>query len=295
LSCPNDGLNKARGYENPFHLQAYTLKEFQIITTEILGPASAWYIGTPLQGTVIEKYGSETLANEKNELELFVRSVKASTAALLPAQLSHRVDADTCSFYLGIWGGTATTVQVAAPMSHKSFVEPYEAVEWLAERASMLEAKITEQQANIAEQQIAAALLEQQISNGREQIADYSAKIGALEQKDLALSREICEHKAKVIFLEKQILDVRRMAVIIRDLNAGRIQELEKKLSVAVEEAKDARSGAVAVEKRLLTIEGSRGYRLLQRYYAILDGRGGSFLRVGRRAMGYLMRILRTR
>jgi hypothetical protein len=125
LSCPNDQLEAEEGIENPYHARTYTFAEFKDVTARILGPASDWYFGAPSQGVVIGRASSKLMENTSEELRLLVDGLQEGSGRVLPAQKDHRVLPDACSFYLGVWGATAEPVQVAAPMSRRSYLGPF--------------------------------------------------------------------------------------------------------------------------------------------------------------------------
>jgi ubiquinone/menaquinone biosynthesis C-methylase UbiE len=135
LSCPNDAPESARGIINEFHLKTYTLAEFQRVTTSVLGVATGWYLGTPLLGTIVAEASSSLLVNESSDLSLLVDcQEEIPSSHLLPAQPNLRVTPDNCTFYLGIWGASGKTAQVAAaPMSKQSFLQPWLALEQIGE------------------------------------------------------------------------------------------------------------------------------------------------------------------
>lgn len=175
LSCPNDGPEAKRGIVNPYHASIFTLLEFQALTTAVLGPATAWYLGTPLQGIVVAPAESAELQNASRDLGL-VTAGGVVTATLLPAQADVRVEPETCSFFVGVWGAAPNAVQAAAPMSQSAYLNPWLDLQLLKGREKELEAANRERASQVG-------MLEEQISRLRESAIRQRDRLTALNDQ----------------------------------------------------------------------------------------------------------------
>jgi predicted RNA methylase len=129
ISCPNDGL-LPEGEANPHHKHVYSLGEFKALTEDALGRASAWFLGTPMQGYgVIPEPGSPEPGGIQMDAALDGRD--GGDLWLLPQQAGIVADPDNVDFFLGVWGGSAPEVAVGALQSQTAFIEPWRAIDTL--------------------------------------------------------------------------------------------------------------------------------------------------------------------
>jgi 2-polyprenyl-3-methyl-5-hydroxy-6-metoxy-1,4-benzoquinol methylase len=314
LSCPNDELEAKRGITNPYHARIYRLPEFQALTTAVLGAATDWYLGTPVQGMVVAPANLAALRNDNRDLGLLSNGL-VTPSTLLPAQADVRVQPETCSFFVGVWGAAPDATQVATPMSQSSFLEPWLAIDWLKGREKELEAANTGRavQVGMLEERIAqqqqAALAER---DGQDKTIDW------LKGREKELEAANADRSAQVGMLEEQIAQLRQAALVQRDRQdealewlKRREQELEAanadrsaQVGMLEEQIAQLRQAALVQRDRqdamsrsivfLQEIERSRGYRLLKWYYSLVDSRWlGVPLRAMRRFVGCVLRAVR--
>jgi 2-polyprenyl-3-methyl-5-hydroxy-6-metoxy-1,4-benzoquinol methylase len=141
LSCPNDAPESTRGDTSQLNLRTYTLADFQQLTTDVLGPAARWYLGTPLQGVVIAEPSSSLLHRDPSLLAV---SLETSPGHVLGTQSNLRAMPESCAFYVGIWGSSGNAVHVVVPTSRHACLEPWWALKLFKERVAFLEEQIGE-------------------------------------------------------------------------------------------------------------------------------------------------------
>lgn len=131
ISCPNDP-EIAADHPNEFHLRTYTFQEFQVTTTEILGPATQWQLGTPVLGFGICNTTDAWMQGLGTSLSHMLDGADSTPARFLPAQASHEVSVQTAHFYVGVWGAPLPRIMVAAPIAYRAYVGPWNS--WVAAR-----------------------------------------------------------------------------------------------------------------------------------------------------------------
>lgn len=120
LTCPNDlWYYPDESAANPHHVRKYAFQEFQELAESVLGEAAHWGIGAPLIGFANLW---DTAADADDGGSRLMRYA-AAEAAVLPAAPDDRVDAEHCSYFIGIWGWReAPDVSAAfAPLSMDRF------------------------------------------------------------------------------------------------------------------------------------------------------------------------------
>lgn len=199
ISCPNDLLEAEDGISNPYHCRVYTLAEFQQVTTSVLGPATAWHLGTPLQGIAIAEDSSRLMQNDSRELSLMVSGLeKTAEGRLLPVQADHRVLPDACSFYIGVWGASPSPVQVAAPMSRRAYMDPFKATDWYRSELERANARLEDMTGRLADAtgQLAAArdenaALDEQVMRSRQRALAHARAIEAAREEAAGVQAEL--------------------------------------------------------------------------------------------------------
>ncbi|CAH1679081.1 Methyltransferase family protein [Hyphomicrobiales bacterium] len=131
VSCPNDAIDESRGIQNPYHQRMYTLQEFKETTEAVLGPATQWLLGTPLTGLTIIPCDSPKLQNGNTAMELALQTDAVERSFMIPAQKNQSVEAETATFFVGLWNASAQATQVIAPMSRPSYLEYWFEIERL--------------------------------------------------------------------------------------------------------------------------------------------------------------------
>ena len=208
LSCPNDALETDRGVINPFHLRTYTLADFQELTTSVLGPAARWYLGAPVQGTIVAETSCSLLHNDSRDLSLLVDFQETTSGHLLPTQWNLRVTPENCAFYLGVWGDRGNAVHVAAPMSKHAYLEPWWALETFKERVSFLEGQIGELRR--------AAKIEK----ARRGTRPLRERVAFLEEQILELRRASMVEKARPVLQQTQ--QAQQAILRLREIESSR-------------------------------------------------------------------------
>jgi SAM-dependent methyltransferase len=131
ISCPNDAIENSRGVSNPFHLNSYSLADFQQLATDVLGEADQWLIGTPLTGITVVEADARHLSNTDSSIKQLNNSTPLQHSLLLPVQPEHKVTGDNATFYLGIWRGQMEPMMVGAPWSKSAFLDCWYTLEFL--------------------------------------------------------------------------------------------------------------------------------------------------------------------
>jgi SAM-dependent methyltransferase len=123
ISCPND---HAESEENPHHLRAFTLTEFQEITSATLGPATEWWLGTPILGEILQNLRPPIFKRAAGGPDdLMMRWMDLPHAVMIPPQPETAPAPSTCRFYLGVWGEPCGCWTAVAPISYTAHVGPW--------------------------------------------------------------------------------------------------------------------------------------------------------------------------
>ena len=129
ISCPND---HAESEENPYHLRAFTLAEFQEITSAILGPATEWRLGTPVAGEILQGLGPPAFERAAGGPEdLMMRWMDLPHTVMISPQPETAPTPATCRFYLGTWGEPCGRWTALAPISYTAHVGPWLEAQYL--------------------------------------------------------------------------------------------------------------------------------------------------------------------
>ena len=322
ISCPNDhaGLET-----NPFHLRTYTLEEFQQTTTAVLGPASEWRLGAPLQGQVLYDLGTPVFEHASGGPESpMMRWKDVSRTVMIPAQPDIAPEAGTCRFYLGSWGVPCGTRVVVAAMSYPAFVGPWREAQFLN---AEIGAAVRSLPASDAHESSAADLppasvadlhrrIASQASRHAAEIAGLQAEAGGLRdeigalrvaadaaevlRRDLVDRLRVCSAKVEEseealtrlreerTEQDEQLADLRRRAIVY--IRQGK--ELAADLAMARQE--NARLGAEVDHWQ--AVRASRSYRTINIYTGAYNlPIVGHCLRWLRRGAGRAARAVRRR
>jgi SAM-dependent methyltransferase len=283
ISCPNDHAERG---ENPYHLRAFTLTEFQEITSAILGPASEWRLGTPVTGEILQSLAApafERAASRQDDL--MMRWIDLPHAVMIPPQPETAPTPATCRFYLGTWGEPCGRWTAVAPISYTALVGPWLEAQYLKREildisrslpvADGQESPSTELRARIALQasqhEAEAAGLRAAIEAGEalhgeliDRVQASAARIDELlaeiagMRSDAAEMRTAAEaHTAHRRELEEYIAELRRSVLIqIRErraTNAG-LEHVRAELSGCREEYSRALDELATVRDELATV-----------------------------------------
>jgi 2-polyprenyl-3-methyl-5-hydroxy-6-metoxy-1,4-benzoquinol methylase len=195
LSCPNDALESTRGDTSQLDLKTYTLADFQQLTTDVLGTAARWYLGTPLQGVVIAEPSSSLLHRDPSLLAV---SLETSPGHVL-VQSNLRATPESCAFYVGIWGSSGNAVHVVVPMSRQACLEPWWALRLFKERVAFLEEQIGElRRASMVEKtRLSIQSLKERVASLEGQIAELG-RASVVEKTRLAEAHQTIAHLRQI-------------------------------------------------------------------------------------------------
>ncbi|MCR9248208.1 MAG: class I SAM-dependent methyltransferase [bacterium] len=105
LSCPNDWYYYPEADQgNPFHVRKFTYDEFLELAEQQVGRPDQVLLGLPTAGFCNVDVLAPVLQNGAGDsTPLAMKRVQDPVdAAMLPAD--HDVDAETCSYFVGVWG-----------------------------------------------------------------------------------------------------------------------------------------------------------------------------------------------
>lgn len=131
ISCPNDP-EIAADHPNEFHLKTYSFEDFKDATTNILGPATQWKIGTPVIGFGVCDISDDWMREEERKFSRMLDGADSCSARFLPAQSSHAVNSKNAHFYMGVWGAPLPRSMAVAPISYRAYVGPWD--NWMTAR-----------------------------------------------------------------------------------------------------------------------------------------------------------------
>ena len=217
ISCPNDLAVLPGGDRNEFHLRTYTFGEFQAVTSEILGTAVQWQLGTPVLGFGICDATDQWTHAASPKLANLLDGGDSATARFLPAQSGHEVDAQTASFYLGVWGVPLPRTMVAAPIAHRAYVQPWNSWTSAREENSRLSAIHTKLQRKIQEQEDELAAHKRQIAIERRARLQMATKLN-----ERAHSCEARQDQDQLVRLEAEL----RQTISQRDALSAHLRVL---------------------------------------------------------------------
>lgn len=264
ISCPND-LEVLDGQPNEFHLRTYTFQEFQTVTTEVLGPAVQWQLGTPVIGFGVCDSTDRWIQGLGAHLTHMLDGADSAPARFLPAQAGHEVSSETAHFYVGVWGAPLARTMVAAPIEHRAYVRPWNS--WMAARKEN-DHLITAQ----LQVQHEVQALEGELGVYKRQIAtERSARL------QMAVKLYERDQQYQRVQLGYSAAEAERDALRTR-LDVLRSTEAERD----------------ALRMHLDLLRASRAHRAIQRYYRLYEhGATRWFMRPLRRVAASLRRRLR--
>jgi SAM-dependent methyltransferase len=115
ITCPNDHWYYATDdLSNPYHVKKYSFEAFRKLTTVVLGSTAVWGLGVPVVGfgTITEELTAPQ-DSTLGQIAMLDFREQASAIALPPAGFSN-VGLRNCSYFVGIWGGTAARIYSSA-------------------------------------------------------------------------------------------------------------------------------------------------------------------------------------
>ncbi|RGY96546.1 class I SAM-dependent methyltransferase [Clostridium sp. AM58-1XD] len=249
VSCPNDPYyQKAGEPQNPFHKRIFSWFDFAKLTQSHLGDNVDWYFGFALNGFMNVPL-TRCTEPEKNEISpksmqgLFQYSLLDKTA-LVPHD--RYINHWNCNYYLGVWGAK-NDLQNATLFPREFFERP--------------------EDPNVADTE------------------EWRKKIEKLEQEHLQQLAEIETEKGRY-FKEMQSLkeeyriieiEMRRTSSLLELANKeedklwSRIYSFENHEKFLKDEMKKYQEQAEIAQKDIEIIKKTKGYRMLQKCWRLVD------------------------
>lgn len=167
ISAPNDNISapsehlQAGKEKNPFHLTQFTFASFKETSEAVLGPASAIWLGTPMQGyTFLEE---PALTPPNSDFRIALNGKDAGRLCLIPPQANLSVDSNAAAFWVGIWGPLPEIASVASPLSMRGFLEPWQTIEHQISQIEARDLEIRHLENLLSEERRAALVLRQRL------------------------------------------------------------------------------------------------------------------------------------
>ncbi|MFC2254881.1 class I SAM-dependent methyltransferase [Labrys portucalensis] len=124
LSCPNEDATHDPDLKNPHHDRRYSFESFRSLTEKYLGPAQ-WLVGAPVSGHANILLGNSQAFEGHTDPGALATQVELGLAMLGPSQDQIEISAQSCTYYLGVWGGTIEQSASVAAQTPSSFVSPW--------------------------------------------------------------------------------------------------------------------------------------------------------------------------
>jgi ubiquinone/menaquinone biosynthesis C-methylase UbiE len=254
MTCPNDYWYYADGSCNPYHLRKYRFDEFKQMASSVLGDASSWMMGSPVQG--FASIPIERHAGQHASLYVNVESLGA-TFLCLPGKES-APSLSNCSYYVGVWncdaafrGGAVFATSMDAFVAKEKGAENYKRLEesyrnlhnlWraastqatvLLHETSVLSASLADASARLDTRENELQRVAEQHANELRRVADENQRLqwlgnlGEHSKKRSLLKfvkRQVLVLKIKRFFLYPSQKARRRYRVKIREWRALRSQ-----------------------------------------------------------------------
>lgn len=329
ISCPNDP--EVMGDErNEYHLKTYTFAEFQDATSDVLGEAAQWLLGTPVLGFGVCDATDRWAQGASVRLSSMLQGSDAVLSRFLPAQAGHEINAEKAHFYVGVWGAPLPRSLVAAPIAHRAYVGPWNS--WVAAKqenerlraeqaqeadrhaasialqASKFDVERQQLNLNVDElrHQLSACMSEagaeseerqRELQQIKSEIGAYKVQIASERSARLLMASKLYERDARHRHLTESLNRSEQRAAALESSQrasdeARRALESVVDQSRAVQADLDAERNALS--KRLQVVSASRGYRATQRYYRLYEhGATRWFMRPVRRWAAVVLRALR--
>lgn len=279
ISCPNDP-EVSGDHSNEFHLRTYTFEEFQAVTTEILGAAVQWQLGTPVLGFGICNSTDQWIQGLGPHLTHMLDGADSAAARFLPAQSGHEVGSQTASFYVGVWGTPLPRTMVVAPIAHRAYVAPWN--NWVAAR---------EENDRLAAS-VAAAVAT--ASGVAKRLDDSLVEYDQMQRKVLTLEGELGAYKRQIATERSARLQMAAKLHKKDQQMAAKLHEMDwqhQQIQLAYRTVEAERD---TLNVRLDVLCSSRSYRAIQRYYRLYEhGATRWFMRPLRRLVVWLRRLIK--
>lgn len=136
ISCPNEKNEFSTENDNPFHLAAYSFKEFQSLTEDVLGKANGWLLGTPAQGMINVSVDDELALNTNAKLLDIIQAADTPSSSVISPASHVSPSQQSCFYYVGLWGAEPSTSSVISPLSYPAFISPWAKIEHLEKTLS---------------------------------------------------------------------------------------------------------------------------------------------------------------
>ncbi|MEH2503729.1 SAM-dependent methyltransferase/uncharacterized membrane-anchored protein YhcB (DUF1043 family) [Bradyrhizobium sp. AZCC 1578] len=260
ISCPNDHWyypNPSCG--NPFHKRKFSLGEFQALTSTILGSDVQWLIGSAMLG--FGAVGLPGAGYPRLGQSAMIDGAKAGDAVIVPPREDDGFGAETCSYFIGIWGahGLQPYSTAAFPISMTNYATMMGVDDQLASVKSELAAMRAESAAAIKQLRDVRQL--------EEQLADVQSERDRYRIKGVALQREL------EIVSERLQQGASELAAL-RAESASELAAMRAESAAAIKQLRDVRQ----LEEQLADVQSERDrYRIksvaLQRELEIVSER----------------------
>jgi SAM-dependent methyltransferase len=328
ISCPNDAAGLSVGEINEFHMQQFTLEEFQKATTPILGGADQWLIGTPIVGGMHYASNDPAIELPDGDPKAIISGKQGPRSTTIPPQLTLRPSAADCIHYVGVWGATLEANVVVAPTSLvNGIIHPWKKAAELDAHRRLIDENLTaiEEKDNCIQRlQGEKEALEAAFQQVPDELLKAGEAIGTLREENMRLSLE--QHKRRQTAVTIQELRRRVLFHAEERLRSSRgdkekYDTLERRLFHTEERLRSSRGdkekydtlerrflelqeGYRGLEDQLRAQEGpvtnwrqfssSRSYRVVRIYYRLFDLPViGNALRTLRRPLSFLRRARR--
>ena len=282
ISCPND-REVASDQVNEFHLREYSFDEFKGTTTDVLGEAVQWLLGTPVLGFGVCDSTDKWMQDAASSLSAILDGSDVGSAYLLPVQAGHEVDAAKAFFYIGVWGTPLPRSLIAAPIAYRAYVGPWN--NWIASRADN-ERLLAEQAKHASE----LGAVRQQLNQCAQQVERLKRESGGYK------FRIASERSARLVMASKLNERDMRYQHMTEKLTSSKCAADEALREGAIENERlhEALRGATIENERLQEVLASRGYRVVQRYYRMYEHDATRwFMRPARRMAVAVRRLFR--
>lgn len=200
ISAPNDTI-LPEGSENPYHKRHFDLPGFKSLTESVLGPATTWMLGTPLQGFVLLPESDELSTDDDADMREGLRLQPYGNLTLLPPKGNQSPSRENVAFWVGVWGNASLPIAVAAPQSMTSWQDPWRAIEYFKREIAGKDAECRRLQIVLAEERRRITELQTALADERRITV---ASLQHYTPPDPKLSPETIHAIAREVWFERQ-------------------------------------------------------------------------------------------
>ncbi|MBR1277480.1 bifunctional 2-polyprenyl-6-hydroxyphenol methylase/3-demethylubiquinol 3-O-methyltransferase UbiG [Bradyrhizobium sp. AUGA SZCCT0283] len=271
ISCPNDHwYYPDPSCGNPFHKRKYSIGEFQALTSKILGSDAQWLIGSAMLG--FGAVGLPAAGYPRVGQSAMIDGAKAGDAVIVPPRDDGGFGAETCSYFIGIWGAHRLQPYSTAafPISMTNYATMMGVDDQLASVKSELAALRADSALELAALRAESAAAIKQLRDVRqleEQLAYVQSERDRYRIKSVALQREL------EIVSERLQKGASELAAL-RAESASELAALRAESAAAIKQLREVRQ----LEEQLADVQSERDrYRIksvaLQRELEIVSER----------------------